>query len=335
MKAVVVQKDGSLSWERVADPILKPDEVLIQIQFAGLNRADLMQREGNYPPPEGCPEWMGLEISGVIVQVGAEASKKSRWKAGDRICALLGGGGYAQYVSVRYDMLLPVPEGCTMAQAAALPEAFATAYLNLFIEGELHPGDTLLMQAAASGLGSVVIPMAKAFGIYVAAAVRSPEKAQAIRPLGADRVIVTSQEDIVQALQELGELGHPVDLALDCVGGEEMGRCLPLLNRGGRWIVIAALAGEWAEISLKTVYTRGLRIIGSTLRSRSPEVKAHILSRLAQEIWPLVEAGKILPTLYRVLPGEAVEEAQAILRRNENVGKVVLEIPLENCIRQP
>lgn len=177
--------------------------------------------------------------------------------------------------------------------------------------------------------------MAKAFGIYVAAAVRSPEKAQAIRPLGADRVIVTSQEDIVQALQELGELGHPVDLALDCVGGEEMGRCLPLLNRGGRWIVIAALAGEWAEISLKTVYTRGLRIIGSTLRSRSPEVKAHILSRLAQEIWPLVEAGKILPTLYRVLPGEAVEEAQAILRRNENVGKVVLEIPLENCIRQP
>lgn len=232
-------------------------------------------------------------------------------------------------------MLLPVPEGCTMAQAAALPEAFATAYLNLFIEGELHPGDTLLMQAAASGLGSVVIPMAKAFGIYVAAAVRSPEKAQAIRPLGADRVIVTSQEDIVQALQELGELGHPVDLALDCVGGEEMGRCLPLLNRGGRWIVIAALAGEWAEISLKTVYTRGLRIIGSTLRSRSPEVKAHILSRLAQEIWPLVEAGKILPTLYRVLPGEAVEEAQAILRRNENVGKVVLEIPLENCIRQP
>ena len=326
MKAVLVKKDRSLAWERVADPVPGPEEVLVQIQYAGLNRADLMQREGNYPPPEGAPQWMGLEISGVVVQVGEEASKRSRWKAGDRVCALLGGGGYAQYVSVRYDMLLPVPANCSMAQAAALPEAFATAYLNLFVEGGLRPGDTLLMQAAASGLGSIVIPMAKAFHIYVAASVRSEEKAQAVRSLGADRVIVTSREDLPQALRELGEQGHPVDLALDCVGGGDAGRCLPYLQRGGRWIVIAALAGELTEINLKTVYTRGLRIIGSTLRSRSPEVKAQILARLAQEVWPLVEEGRILPTIYKVLPAEQVEEAQAILYRNENVGKVVLEI---------
>ena len=226
-------------------------------------------------------------------------------------------------------MLLPIPKGCTMAQAAALPEACATAYLNLFIEGGIRSGDTLLMNAAASGLGSVVIPMAKAWDIYVAAAVRSEQKALAIRRLNADRVIVTSREELAQALKELGEQGHPVDLAIDCVGGGDVGRCLPYLNRGGRWIMIATLAGELTQVNLKTVYTRGLRIIGSTLRSRRPEVKAEILARLAEEVWPLVEAGRILPTLYKVLPGEEVETAQDILYRNENVGKVVLEISPE------
>ncbi|MBQ7294395.1 MAG: alcohol dehydrogenase catalytic domain-containing protein, partial [Clostridia bacterium] len=160
MKAILVNNDRSLSWTDVEDPNIKPEEVLVEIHYAALNRADLMQREGDYPPPAGCPEWMGLEISGVVVKIGEEAAKKSNWKLGDKVCALLGGGGYAEYVAVKYDMLMPVPENCSMAEAAAIPEAFATAYLNLFIEGKIKACNTLLMHAGASGLASVIIPMA-------------------------------------------------------------------------------------------------------------------------------------------------------------------------------
>ena len=147
MKAILVEKDRSLTWSEVPDPIMKDEEVLVKIECAALNRADLMQREGNYPPPPGCPDWMGLEISGEIVKIGKEAAEKSNWKLGDKVCALLGGGGYAEYVTVKYDMLMPIPENCSMVEAAAMPEAFATAYLNLFIEGKIKEGDTLLMNA--------------------------------------------------------------------------------------------------------------------------------------------------------------------------------------------
>ena len=157
-----------------------------------------MQREGDYPPPPGCPDWMGLEISGEIVEVGPEAKEKSNWKIGDKVCALLGGGGYAEYAAIKYDMLMPVPENCTMAEAAAIPEAFATAYLNLFIEGKIKPGNTLLMNAGASGLASVIIPMAKAFGCRVITTVLSDEIAESIKHLNADVVVNTSKEDIVE-----------------------------------------------------------------------------------------------------------------------------------------
>ena len=150
MKAILVNDDRSLSWANVPDPVLKSDEVMVKIEYAALNRADLMQREGDYPPPAGCPEWMGLEISGTITEIADEAKANSNWKIGDKVCALLGGGGYAQYVAVRYDMLMPVPENCSMVEAAAIPEAFATAYLNLFIEGKIEKGNTLLMNAGAS-----------------------------------------------------------------------------------------------------------------------------------------------------------------------------------------
>ena len=167
MKAILVNEDKSLRWDNVPDPIIKSDEVLVRIEAAALNRADLMQREGDYPPPAGCPEWMGLEVAGEIVEIGDEAKKYSSWKMGDKVCALLGGGGYAEYVAVKHDMLMPVPKNCTMVEAAAIPEAFATAYLNLFIEGNIKEGNTLLMNAGASGLASVIIPMAKAFGCRV------------------------------------------------------------------------------------------------------------------------------------------------------------------------
>ena len=326
MKAVLIQKDKSLVWADVPNPVMGVDDALVKIEYAALNRADLLQREGNYPPPPGCPDWMGLEISGTIIDLGDEAKAKSNYKVGDKVCALLGGGGYAEYANIRYDMLMPVPDRCTMAEAAALPEAYATAYLNLFMEGNIQPGNTLLMHAGASGLASVIIPMAKAFGIRVITTVISDEKKAAIRHLGADVVVNTKKEDITEVLKAELEDGHPVDVTIDCLGGEIMGKCLHYLSHGARWIMIATLAGDLTEIDMRNIYVRNVRIIGSTLRSRKPEVKAQILSDLVKNIWPKVADGSVKPTIYKILPITEAEEAHAILYRGENVGKVVLEV---------
>ena len=326
MKAILVNDDRSLRWDNVPDPIVGAEDVLVKIEAAALNRADLMQREGDYPPPPGCPEWMGLEIAGTIVKVGPEAAKKSDWKVGDKVCALLGGGGYAQYVNVKYDMLMPVPENCSMIEAAAIPEAFATAYLNLFIEGKIKEGDTLLMNAGASGLASVIIPMAKAFGIRVITTVLTKKIADSIKHLNADVVVNTDEMDIVEVLKEQLAEGHPVDVAIDCLGGEVMGKCLPYLKHGARWIMIAALAGQKTEIDLKNIYVRNVRIIGSTLRSRTPAVKAEILASLVRDVWPKVAAGEVKPTIYKVLPITEAEAAHEILYKGQNVGKVVLTV---------
>ncbi len=323
MKAILVNDDRSLRWDNVPDPVIKEDECLVKIEAAALNRADLMQREGDYPPPPGAPEWMGLEIAGTVVEVGASVTDR---KVGDKVCALLGGGGYAEYVSVKYDMLMPVPENCSMIEAAAIPEAFATAYLNLFIEGNIKSGDTLLMNAGASGLASVIIPMAKAFGIRVITTVLTDEIAKSITHLNADRVVVTTKEDISLVLKEELEAGHPVDVAIDCLGGEIMGKCIHYLKHGARWIMIASLAGTKTEIDLKNIYVRNVRIIGSTLRSRAPEVKAQILADLVKNVWPKVKTGEVKPTIYKVLPIEEAEAAHDILYRGENVGKVVLTV---------
>ena len=326
MKAILVNDDKSLRWDNVPDPVCSDEDCLVKIEAAALNRADLMQREGDYPPPEGCPEWMGLEIAGTIVEIGSEAAKKSDWKIGDKVCALLGGGGYAEYANIKYDMLMPVPKNCSMVEAAAIPEAFATAYLNLFIEGNIKEGDTLLMNAGASGLASVIIPMAKAFGIRVITTVLTEEIANNIKHLKADRVVVTAKEDIAEVLKEELENGHPVDVAIDCLGGEIMGKCIHYLRHGARWIMIAALAGQKTEIDLKNIYVRNVRIVGSTLRSRTPEVKAHILAELVEKVWPKVESGEVKPTIYKVLPITEAEAAHDILYKGQNVGKVVLTV---------
>ena len=326
MKAILVDEEKRLHWRDVPDPVVQPDEVLVRIEAAGVNRADLMQREGDYPPPPGCPEWMGLEVAGTVVEVGAEAAAQSRWKAGDRVCALLGGGGYAQYVSVRHDMLMPVPEGCTMEEAAAMPEAFATAYLNLFLEGGIRLGDTLLITAGSSGLASVVIPLARAFGVRVITTVRSAEAAQAIRHLNADIVVNTAQERLADVLRAQLAAGTPVDVAIDCLGGAEIGECLQYLRHGARWIMIAALAGQRTEIDLKNVYVRNVRLIGSTLRSRAPEVKAQILRSLVRDVWPKVAAGQVRPTVTAVLPIEQAEAAHELLYTGKSNGKVVLTV---------
>lgn len=326
MKAILVKSDKSLAYESVPDPVIRPDEVLVKIEYAALNRADLMQRDGDYPPPPGCPEWMGLEVSGTITQVGPEAAEKSSWRCGDKVCALLGGGGYAEYVAVKYDMLMPVPENCTMAEAAAMPEAFATAYLNLFIEGKIQPGNTLLMHAGASGLASVVIPMAKAFGIRVITSVIQDDAVAYAKSRGADIVIDSRKEAVAEVLKQQLADGHPVDVAIDCLGGKMMGGCLPYLSHGARWIMIAALAGTETTIDLKNIYVRNVRIIGSTLRSRTPAVKAQILAQLVRDVWPKVAAGLVKPEIFRILPITEAEAAHAILQRGENRGKVVLKV---------
>lgn len=326
MKAVLVNEDQSLRWADVPDPILGEDDCLIKIEAAGVNRADLMQREGNYPPPPGCPDWMGLEIAGEIVEMGKGALEKSDWKVGDKVCALLGGGGYARYANVKYDMLMPIPKGCSTEEAAALPEAFATAYLNLFFEGKAEEGNTLLVTGGNSGLASVIIPMAKAYGIRVVTTVRGKEKVKAIEHLGADRIVDTKEEDIVAVLKEQFKLGHPIDVCIDCLGGEVMGKCLRYLNHGARWIMIAALAGADTRIDLRGVFVRNVRIIGSTLRSRKPEFKASLLKELTEKVWPKIESGQIKPTICATFPIEEAEKAHALLYNSQSTGKVVLRV---------
>ena len=324
MKAILVQEDKSLIWTDVPDPVCKENEVKIKIAAAAINRADLMQRAGDYPPPPGCPEWMGLEVSGTIVEVGSNVGSNRR--VGDHVCALLGGGGYAEYVTVNWDMTMPVPHNTSLIEAAAMPEAFATAYLNLFIEGEAKAGETLLMNAGASGLASVVIPMAKAFGLRVITTVLTDEMAAAIAHLHADRVVVSARESIAQVMKEELEAGHGVNIAIDCLGGDAVAQCLPYMEREGRWIMIATLAGDISPINLKTMYKRATRIIGNTLRARTPQMKAAILARLVREVWPKVESGEVRATIFKVLPIQLAAEGQALLQQGHSVGKVVLKV---------
>ncbi|MBR2342625.1 MAG: NAD(P)H-quinone oxidoreductase [Clostridia bacterium] len=326
MKAILVNDDKSLSWSEVPNPKIKPDEVLVEIHYAALNRADLMQRAGDYPPPPGCPEWMGLEIAGKICEMGDEAKRLSDYKIGDEVCALLGGGGYAEYVAVKYDMLIPVPKGRTLAEAAAMPEAFCTAYLNIFTEGKAKAGDTLLMQAGASGLASVIIPMAKAFGLRVITTVLGAEVKEKIKNVGADIIVDTTSESLTDVLRAELAAGRGVDVCIDCLGGVGMGECLRYLKHGARWIMIAALAGTVTEIDLKNIYVRNVRIIGSTLRSRTPEFKAELIKTLVREVWPKVEAGYMPSSIYKIFPITEAEAAHALMESGKHNGKIVLEV---------
>ena len=323
MKAMLVDENKNLVWSEVADPKIKADEVLVKIYAAALNRADLLQRQGKYPSPEGCPEWMGLEVAGVIKAVGDAVLG---WRVGDRVCALLGGGGYAEYVAVKQDMLMPVPRGLSLVEAAALPEAYATSYLNLFVEGHLEEGQTAFIPAGASGLASVAIPMAKAFGARVITSVLSDEIAEKIKPLGADVIINSSTECVEKILENEEKRGTPVNVSMDCLSGETLGKSLPYMARGGYWIVISTLAGVETKVMLRPLLTKGLHLVGSMLRNRTPSFKAQILAELVERVWPKIEDGSIKPSIYCTLPIEEAEAAHAILERSENVGKVVLRV---------
>lgn len=321
MKAIVINKDQSLSYTDVANPVLKAGEVLIEVHAAALNRADLLQREGNYPPPPGCPEWPGLEVAGIIKEVSAGVQK---WQVGDKVCALLGGGGYAEFVSVPAEMVMPIPKGLSFVEAAAIPEVYMTAYLNLFHVGGAKAGETLLMNAGASGLASAVIPMAKAFGLRVITTVLGQQKVKEVAYLHADRVVDTTAEDIVEVLKEEEQNGHPVNIAIDCLGGDVLGKCLKYVARGCRWIQIATLAGDISPVDFKNIYVKNIRIIGSTLRSKTPEEKGMLLSELVEKTWCKFESGEMKLKIYKTFPIEQADAAQQVLYRGENIGKVVL-----------
>jgi len=317
MHAMLVDANRKLVWSEVPDPVRKENEVIIEVHAAALNRADLLQRAGHYPSPPGWPEWMGLEVAGIVLKAPAQ----SRWRTGDKVCALLGGGGYAEQVAVPADMVLPVPKGLSMEEATAIPEAFATSYLNLCLEGGMKAGDTVLIQAGASGLGIAAIQLAKDLGAKVMTTVGSEEKANFVRALGADIIVNRKTDDLAAAMDK-----HPVDIAMDCVVGAGMGACVEKMARGGRWIVIATLAGARTEIDMNVFFRKGLKLIGSTLRSRTSEMKAEILSELESKLWAKFSSGKIKSVIYRTLPMAKAEEAHGILEKQQNLGKVVLTL---------
>ncbi|MCI8388274.1 MAG: NAD(P)H-quinone oxidoreductase [Clostridiales bacterium] len=315
MKAMLVCPDQSLEWREVGEPVLHDGEVLIDIKCAACNRADILQRAGKYPSPVGCPEWMGLEVAGVVAETRSE-----KYKVGDRVCALLGGGGYAERVAVNAGMALPIPAGLSFEAAAAIPETFATAYLNLVSEAKIKAGDTVLIMAGASGLGTAAIQVAKHFGARVITTVGSDDKIEPLKKLGADIVVNRKTGDLGAIMD-----ANPVDIALDCAAGSSFGENFLRMNHGGRWIIISTLAGEVSEINLRGVMKKGLRLIGSTLRSREPEEKYCILDSMRESLWGGFESGELAPVIYKVLPICEAERAHDIMN-GDHVGKVVLMV---------
>lgn len=318
MYAMILDEKLDFSWREMPDPIRKPDDVLIKVHAAAINRADLMQKDGKYASPEGWPQWCGLEVSGEVL----EAPANSRFKTGDKVCALLGGGGYSELVAVPEGMVVPIPDGLSMEEAACLPEVWCTVYLNFQIEaGGIGAKDTVYIQAGASGIGLAAIQFAKQAGAQVITTVGSPEKAEFVRGLGADFVVNYRNQDIRPVIES-----HPPTVALDCVGGKQMGECLRHMAFGGRWIMIASMGGGETLIDLEGIWRKRLRLIGSTLRSRTTEEKAAILRALQDRLWPLFTARKLITHIHAVFPIKEVEKAHAVLRRSENIGKVVLTL---------
>lgn len=315
MKAIIVNDDKSLAWSEVEEPEVREGEVKIEVYCAACNRADVLQRAGKYPSPEGWVDRMGLEVSGVVIE-----SRFENFKKGDRVCALLGGGGYSELVCCPGELVMPMPHGMSFEVAAAIPETFATAHLNLVGEAGIKSGDTVLVIAGASGLGSAAIQIAKHYGAKVITTVGSDDKAQFVKNLGADITVNRKTGDLGKIMDE-----NPVDIALDCAAGCDFGKNFLKMNRGGRWIIVSTLAGEVSEINLRGVMKKGLKLIGSTLRSRTNEVKGRILKEMVEEYWTDFETGKMKPQVSEVFPITEADKAHDFLN-NAHVGKAVLKI---------
>jgi len=314
MKAILVPKPGgpdALVYGDAPDPVPGPDEVLVRVRATAVNRADLMQAEGKYPPPPGASEILGLEGAGEV-----EGS-------GEKVFFLLSGGGYAERVAVPRAMLMPVPGRLSLAEAAAIPEAWFTAYLNLFVEGSLKPGERLLVHAAASGVGTAAIQLAKRAGCSVIATARSEKKCETLSALGADLVVDTSRQEFLSKIEaKFGK--DSVDLVLDSVGGPLFSPNIRALRRGGRIVLIASMAGPGAEIDLRAVLAKRLRIIGSTLRSRPLEEKVALTQAFVRDVLPAFEDGSLAPVIDCAYPLRNAAEAHRRMAANENVGKIVL-----------
>ena len=320
MKAIQIGEGGKLVWQEVPRPTPGEREVLVRIAATAVNRADLLQVKGLYPPPPGASDILGLEATGEIVEVG---SGVERSQVGDRVCCLLAGGGYGEFVAVDQGSLLPLPSGLSLVDAAALPEALYTAYLNVFMEGALAAGESVLVHAGASGVGTAAIQIAKALGHRVFATASSG-KLERLRELGAV-AIDRQEEDFVARVKEETQ-GRGVEVIFDPVGGSYLAGNIKSLAKQGRLVIIGMLGGIKAELFLPTLMMNRLRIIGSVLRSRSVQEKAQITAALEERVWPLVEAGTVRPIIERVMPIAEAEAAHEMLRSNSTVGKVVLTI---------
>ena len=301
------------------DPSPGPGQIRIRVRAAGVNRPDLLQREGRYPPPPGASEILGLEVAGEVDGIG---SGVERWRIGDRVCALLGGGGYAEYAVVDARHALPMPASVDFVQAAALPETVCTVFANVFEAGALQPGETLLVHGATSGIGVTAIQMARAAGARVIATSRGAAKAAAAKGLGADLSLDAASDDMGAAIGEFGG----VDVVLDMVGAEYARLNQEALKPMGRWVVIATLTGARAEIDLARLMMKRLVLTGSTLRGRSAGEKARLIAVVEARAWPWVESGAVRPPVDATFPLEQAAAAHLRLEAGGHVGKIVLTV---------
>jgi len=322
MKAIVVDEGGELNLAEVPEPQLRHGEVLVDIHATALNRADLAQRAGHYPPPAGESSILGLEMAGVVREVPAGAKGAH---VGDRVCALLPGGGYAERVAVPADMLMTIPEGWSYAQAAALPEAAFTAFLNLFLEADLRSGERVLIHGGASGVGTAAIRQAVLAGATVYATAGSEAKVEACRRLAAELAIAYRREDFAERIRAHTEDGG-VDVILDMVGETYFQRNFELLRVGGRMVFIASLGGRRASFDIRELMAKRAMLKGSTLRARSLAEKVRIRQAFEERFGQALAEGRLDPVIDRVLPLSRVDEAHARMRDNQNIGKIVLSV---------
>jgi NADPH:quinone reductase len=324
MRAVEISSPGGpevLKLRELPKPAPKPDEILVKVAAAGVNRPDVLQRMGRYPVPPGASPLPGLEIAGEVAEAGSSAKL---WKPGDKVCALANGGGYAEYCAVPQAQALPVPQNLSLVEAASLPETFFTVWTNVYDRGRLAPGETLLVQGGSSGIGVAAIQMAAATGNRVFATAGSDEKCAACVRLGAAAAINYRTQDFEAEIRQLTG-GKGVNVILDMVGGDYVAKELKCLADEGRLVFIAFLRGAKAELDLAQVMRR-LTITGSTLRPRTPEFKAAIAASLRQKIWPLIESGRIKPQVYRTFPLAQAAEAHRLMESSQHIGKIVLTV---------
>lgn len=323
MQAVTIPQPGeadALVLADVPDPTPEPGEVLIDVVAAGVNRADIMQRRGFYPPPPGACAYPGLEVSGRIAEIGAGAGE---FAVGDEVCALLSGGGYAQRVAVPVGQVLPVPRGVGIIEAAGLPEVAATVWSNVFQTAGLQPGQTLLVHGGSSGIGTMAIQLAHALGSRVAVTAGSADKLEACRALGADILIDYKESDFVEALARETD-GHGADVILDVVGAKYLPRNVDALAVEGRLVVIGLQGGRTGELDLGKLLGKRGAVFATSLRARPAAEKAAIVAAVREHVWPLVEAGRVRPVVQEVLPLARAADAHRILEASGHIGKVIL-----------